>query len=112
MAKDSKPPLDPKTLPIAAVISVLVLGGMFGGAALFIVDRADAAERQAVTRCRAIVEAERHRYASPTQVAELGAKIDAMNQRIGGLGEDLREFRTETRAALRARPSSRPRRSP
>ena len=109
---DSKAPPNGRTLSIAAVVSVLVLGGMFAGGALFVVRSSDQAESAAVERCRALVEAERRasgdRYASALAVSRLEAKMDSVSDGVTELLGEVRELRRETRQALRGRPSSRP----
>jgi hypothetical protein len=108
---DSKPPPNGKTLSIAAVVSVLVLGGMFAGGALFVVQRSDDAQERAVVRCRAMVESERRangdRYASALAVSRLEAKMDAVSDGVTELRSEVRELRQETREAIRGRPRPR-----
>jgi hypothetical protein len=104
-------PANGKTLSIAAVVSVLVLGGMFAGGALFVVRSSDAAQERAVDRCRALVEAERRsagdRYAPAAAVVRLEAKVDSLTDHITELRGDVRALRAETRAAVARRPPAR-----
>lgn len=103
-----------KGLTIAAVISVLALGGMFAGGALFVVRTSDAAQERAVDRCRNMVEAERRssadRYAPAATVVRLEAKVDSLTEQITELRGDVRGLRTDIRAATAS--SSRRRRAP
>lgn len=117
MATSRTPPgANGKTLSIAAVVSVLVLGGMFAGGALFVVRSSDAAQERAVDRCRALVERESQsagdRYAPAGAVIRLEAKVDSLTDQITELRGDVRALRAETRAAVASRTSGRRGRTP
>lgn len=94
-------------LVIATVISLVTLCAVAVTGALFIVDRANAAERQAVARCESMMEDGRmisnSAYAQSAAVARLEAKVDAISAGVVLIRSDMTALRTETREALSRR---------
>jgi hypothetical protein len=100
-----------KGITIGALIAILSIAGSAVGVTVWVSKADETVERNVVARCRAALEDHEEReaeiYARATDVAVLVTKIDNLSTNIAVLNENLREFRTETRAALSRRRGTR-----